>query len=331
MVRNWKSDFVLVGLNRMIRQGCVLCQSSTCKMASLALLRSASGSASGVWNKRVGGGALVGWMRTCTAVGGSGSGSGSAIGIRGLLVPASSFSLLNTNNKTNNITHAKPRPLNSPLQTKPNFFSTTTAKMTTTSTTFIDLLKTRRTIYQLKNSSPIPDAKIQEIVEQALLHVPSSFNSQSTRIVLLFKGEHEKLWDIAHDVLKGVVPEAQFEGTAQKLQGFRAGYGTILFFEDRSVVSKMQAAFSTYADKFPIWATQSDAMTQYAIWVALEAEGLGANLQHYNPLIDAKVAETWNIPADWELNAQLVFGAPVAPAGSKDFMPLEQRFKVFGA
>ncbi|PQE19080.1 hypothetical protein CJF30_00007440 [Rutstroemia sp. NJR-2017a BBW] len=203
--------------------------------------------------------------------------------------------------------------------------------MTTTSTTFLDLLKTRRTIYQLKNSSPIPDAKIQEITEQALLHVPSSFNSQSTRIVLLFKGEHEKLWDIAHDVLKGVVPEAQFEGTAQKLKGFRAGYGTILFFEDRSVVSKMQAAFSTYADKFPIWATQSDAMTQYAIWVALEAEGLGANLQHYNPLIDAKVAETWNIPADWELNAQLVFGAPVAPAGDKDFMPLEQRFKVFGA
>jgi predicted oxidoreductase (fatty acid repression mutant protein) len=39
----------------------------------------------------------------------------------------------------------------------------------------------------------------------------------------------------------------------------------------------------------------------------------------------------WNIPADWELNAQLVFGAPVAPAGDKDFMPLEQRFKVFGA
>jgi len=261
-----------------------------------------------------------------TAVGGS--------GIRGLVVPASassysSFSLLNTNNTNNNNNRTNKLFLNPP-QTK-SHFSTTTAKMTTTSTTFLDLLKTRRTIYQLKNNSPIPDAKIQEIVEQALLHVPSSFNSQSTRIVLLFKGEHEKLWDIAHDVLKGVVPEAQFEGTAKKLQGFRAGYGTVLFFEDRSVVSKMQSAFSTYADKFPIWATQSDAMTQYAIWVALEAEGLGANLQHYNPLIDAKVAETWNIPSDWELNAQLVFGAPVAPAGDKDFMPLEQRFKVFGA
>lgn len=72
-------------------------------------------------------------------------------------------------------------------------------------------------------------------------------------------------------------------------------------------------------------------MTQYAIWVALEAEGLGANLQHYSPLIDAKVAAEWEIPADWELNAQLVFGTPVGEAKEKSFMPLEERFKVFGA
>ncbi|ESZ94935.1 nitroreductase [Sclerotinia borealis F-4128] len=199
------------------------------------------------------------------------------------------------------------------------------------STTFLSLLKTRRTIYSLSPSSPIPDSQIQEIIEQALLHVPSSFNSQSTRIVLLLKGEHEKLWDITKEVLKGVVPAEQFEGTAAKIGGFRNGYGTVLFFEDRKVVAGMQSAYAAYADKFPGWATQSDAMTQYAIWVALEAEGLGANLQHYSPLIDAKVAAEWNIPSDWELNAQLVFGRPAAPAGEKAFMPLEERLKVYGA
>ena len=65
-----------------------------------------------------------------------------------------------------------------------------------------------------------------------------------------------------------------------------------------------------YADKFPQWATQSDGMTQYAIWTTLEAEGLGANLQHYNPLIDQKVATEWNVPEDWELSAQMVIGEP---------------------
>ena len=72
-------------------------------------------------------------------------------------------------------------------------------------------------------------------------------------------------------------------------------------------------------------------MTQYTIWTALEAEGLGANLQHYNPLIDAKVAAEWNVPKNWELNAQLVFGTPAGEPGEKTFMDVGERFKVFGA
>jgi uncharacterized protein len=104
-----------------------------------------------------------------------------------------------------------------------------------------------------------------------------------------------------------------------------------LFFEDETVVQGMQQKFPLYADKFPVWATQSDAMLQYTIWVALEAEGLGANLQHYNPLIDAKVAEAWKIPSNWKLNAQLVFGGKTADAGPKDYKPIEEIFKTYGA
>lgn len=93
----------------------------------------------------------------------------------------------------------------------------------------------------------------------------------------------------------------------------------------------MQSAFALYADRFPPWAIQSDAMSQFTVWTALEAEGLGANLQHYNPLIDAKVAEEWKVPSDWVLNAQLVFGTPVGGAGDKTFKPIEDRLKVYGA
>lgn len=95
---------------------------------------------------------------------------------------------------------------------------------------FISTIKARRTIYGLEAKSPIADSKIQEIVEQCILHVPSSFNSQSTRVVLLLKGEHEKLWDITKEVLQGVVPAEQFEGAAKKIGGFKAGYGTVSFF-----------------------------------------------------------------------------------------------------
>lgn len=75
-------------------------------------------------------------------------------------------------------------------------------------------------------------------------------------------------------------------------------------------------------------------MHQYTLWTALEAEGLGANLQHYNPLPDQKAADTWNIPLEWSLKAQLVFGAPaegareqLAPRASE---PVEKRALFFG-
>ena len=67
------------------------------------------------------------------------------------------------------------------------------------------------------------------------------------------------------------------------------------------------------------------------VWTALEAEGLGANLQHYNPLIDAKIASTWNVPQTWSLKGQLVFGKPVGQPGEKSFKPLEERVFVHGA
>lgn len=74
-------------------------------------------------------------------------------------------------------------------------------------------------------------------------------------------------------------------------------------------------------------------MLQFAVWTALEAEGLGASLQHYNPLVDARVAEEWKVPVTWKLTAQLVFGgrASTEPLPEKTFLPLEEKLKVFGA
>ena len=70
---------------------------------------------------------------------------------------------------------------------------------------------------------------------------------------------------------------------------------------------------------------------QFVVWTALENEGLGATLQHYNPLITQQVLSTWGLPESWTLIAQLPFGKPTAPAGEKTFAPIEgERLKVFG-
>jgi hypothetical protein len=192
------------------------------------------------------------------------------------------------------------------------------------------LAEKRRSIYALSNQLPVSNDEIVKLVEHAVLHTPSAFNSQSTRIVVLFGEDHEKLWDITEETLKVIVgDDEKFQGTKDKIAGFRAGAGTVLFFEDKGVVRNMQEAASLYADKFPIWAHQTSAMHQYVIWTALASLDIGANLQHYNPVIDQRVADAWDIADDWELNAQMVFGAIEQPAGDKAFQPIDERMKVF--
>ena len=197
--------------------------------------------------------------------------------------------------------------------------------------TLQQLAEKRRSIYALSNQLPVSNDEIVNLVEHAVLHTPSAFNSQSTRIVVLFGEDHKKLWDITEETLKVIVgDDEKFQGTKDKIAGFRAGAGTVLFFEDKGVVRNMQEAAPLYADKFPIWAHQTSAMHQYVIWTALASLDIGANLQHYNPVIDQRVADAWDIADDWELNAQMVFGAIEQPAGDKAFQPIDERMKVFG-
>ena len=175
---------------------------------------------------------------------------------------------------------------------------------------FSEALKHRRTYYSITNQSPIPDQEIECIVNMTVRHVPSAFNSQSTRVVLLLGESHKKLWKIVKDA-------------------FACGYGTVLFFEDQKVVKGLQEAFPSYQDNFPGWSLQTSAMHQLAIWVMLEDVGFGASLQHYNPLIDDEVRRAWNLPGHWHLIAEMPFGLPVTKPGEKEFQPLEERVRVF--
>jgi len=193
---------------------------------------------------------------------------------------------------------------------------------------FLAAVKQRRTIYGIGKEVTISDERLQEIVEEAITHTPSAFNSQSARVVLLLGEQHDKLWAMVKEELRKIVPAAAFALTEEKINNFAKGYGSVLFFEDRAVVEKLQEQFPTYRDKFPQWSDNSSGMLQFVVWTALETEGLGASLQHYNPVIDGAVKESWDIPASWKLIAQMPFGQPTAAPGPKEFLPLEQRLRV---
>jgi hypothetical protein len=194
---------------------------------------------------------------------------------------------------------------------------------------FVEELKNRRSIYVLGKEISLSEKEVSDLVKEVIKESPSSFNSQSQRAVLLFNEHHEKLWSITEELLKPLVPEEAFEATKQKLESFSKGKGTVLFFEDQEVVEGLQSQFPLYAENFPIWSDQASGIAQNNVWMAFAQENIGANLQHYNPIIDDAVAKEWNIPSSWNLRAQLVFGSIEAPAAEKEYISDEDRFLIF--
>lgn len=194
---------------------------------------------------------------------------------------------------------------------------------------FITEIENRRTIYAIGNQVELSNEAIEDLIKKSIRLSPSAFNSQSSRAVILFDTAHEKFWGIVKEALRQIVPADKFESTDNKLNSFAAGKGTVLFYEDQDVVKGLQEQFAIYAENFPIWSQHSSAIAQFAVWTALSEQKIGASLQHYSPVADEEVAKAFDVPANWKLNAQLVFGSIEAPAGEKDFIEDATRFKTF--
>ncbi|HIW72349.1 MAG TPA: nitroreductase family protein [Candidatus Levilactobacillus faecigallinarum] len=197
-------------------------------------------------------------------------------------------------------------------------------------TQLIDLAKQRRSIYALGRNVDFSTADLTQLIEDSIKQAPTPFNNQTTRAVILFGESHEKLWDIVINRLKREVPdEAAFAKTTAKINAFKAAFGTVLFFTETKTVKEFEDNFPLYADNFQDWSEQAQGHAQFAVWTSLAENGLGANLQHYNPLIDDEVRAAFDLPASWKLRAQMDFGSIESPAGDKDFMADADRFRVF--
>lgn len=196
--------------------------------------------------------------------------------------------------------------------------------------TYWDAIRNRRTYYEIGNEQVTSDRRIEEIVNEAVKHVPSSFNSQSARVVVLLGKQHERLWELTKEELGKILPAERAAATWAKIDSaFRGGYGSVLFFEDGAVIESLREQFPLYREKFPVWSQHSSGMLQFAVWTALEAQGWGASLQHYNPVIDRAVREAWGIDPEWELVAQMPFGKPLAQPAPKEYRPLAERVRLY--
>src|SRR4051812_28611890 len=104
---------------------------------------------------------------------------------------------------------------------------------------FIDSIRKRRTQYSLGRSLALTLSQVVELIQEAVRHAPSSFNSQSSRVVILLGAQSDCFWNIVKETLRKVSASDTFARTEKKMAGFAAGAGTVLFFEDQNVVRQL--------------------------------------------------------------------------------------------
>ncbi|OKL62269.1 hypothetical protein UA08_02870 [Talaromyces atroroseus] len=205
------------------------------------------------------------------------------------------------------------------------------------SSTYLEAVKHRRTVYGVTDNVSVSDDRIIEIVNEVIQTLPSSWNMQSTRILVTLGKEHKKFWDAVIAAAKPYILEQQsqedWKRNEDRFQSFRAAYGTISVFEDHTAIEKLHEKFS----KFPLtvfegFAEHSNAMHQITLWTALELEGLGASLQHshFVPGVEDGIRSAFDIPSTWSVKAEIVFGAlsgerPTAPGKE----PVSNTVKIF--
>lgn len=186
----------------------------------------------------------------------------------------------------------------------------------------LDALRIRRSQYQLNKDLPIGEDEVVSLITETVELVPDAFNMRSQRAVVALGAKQDELWDAIYDAFEGKVAR-------DRIDGFKVAAGTVLYFVDQSVVESLQAQYAMYAQNFPTWAQQANGMLQFSVWNVLREAGVGANIQHYNPVIDDAVRKLFDLPETWVLVAQMPFGGIAGDPQPKDGEDISLRVKVF--
>ena len=192
----------------------------------------------------------------------------------------------------------------------------------------VETLKTRRSFYNINKDIRVSEETILNLIEETVKYTPSAFNSESQRVVVLLNEKHDLLWEMVKAAIKKIVPDNEFKKSEEKINAFKAGYGTVLFFDDSLTTEALIEKFPLYKANFLKWAIEQNGMLQGNIWVGLSEIGIGASLQHYNELIEEQVKNEFNIDKSWTLQAQMPFGNIVTRPDAKPKKALSERMVV---
>lgn len=196
--------------------------------------------------------------------------------------------------------------------------------------TYREAMEARRSIRSLSQGANVGREEVVTLIEQALTWVPSGYNMQAVRLLLLTGKEHQRFWHESFETLMEGKDEAARAKTRKKFDGFAGGMGTVLFFDDMNTLAEVQGKMPKYAATMEEWMHHGQGMMQYGIWTGLVDLGLAVSIQHYNPIVDTLVAVNWKVPESWTLRAQMPYGGPKESPAPRQGLSAKARYMAYG-
>lgn len=195
---------------------------------------------------------------------------------------------------------------------------------------FLEIASKRRSVYDLGKDSSHSIEDVVAQLRQVMDRVPTAFNSQTSRLVVVSGEDNVKLWDYIYDVQKDVLSQGMLDQMGPVMQAAKEGLGTILFFEDLDQVKEMP----TQGERTTAYKFTNNGNHQFAAWLTLADMGLGASLQHFNigydQGFDKGVRDLFDLPDTYEMVAQMPFGSIESPAASKSSVDPETKVQFQG-
>lgn len=186
----------------------------------------------------------------------------------------------------------------------------------------VALLTQRRSVRRLR-PGPFPEST-QARLHEAIRLTPTAFNVPSTHVVLVH-AERAAFWRVVEAGFRERLEGDRLDRYLDRLAGFRDGVGAALVFEDVSARAALVKAWTITEAQALAFAEQGLGMVQLALWLALTAEGLVTSLQHWEWLIEDRVAAFAQIPPDrFRLAAILPIGYPDEDPRPVDPTPIDR-------
>jgi predicted oxidoreductase (fatty acid repression mutant protein) len=170
----------------------------------------------------------------------------------------------------------------------------------------LSLLERRRSIRRLQ-PGPVSEASLERIAEAVRL-TPAAYNLPPWHVVLVHQ-ERFAFWQLVEEAFLERLDGDRLERYLDRLAGFRGGAAVALIYEDVSIRQQLAEAWQITQEQAGAFAEQGLGMVQLALWLALTAEGLVASLQHWDWLLEDRLAGFVGLPLErYRLVATLPIG-----------------------